>query len=225
MHFSSERSRCCIDRGFGAADSTDGTAAVTKQGGATGAPFSRKVLIFSAPSGSGKTTIVRELMVRFPRLEFSVSATSRAPRGVEVNGRDYHFVSPDEFRKLIDRQSFVEWEEVYDGCYYGTLRSEVEGIWERENVCVFDVDVEGGVRLKEIFGDAAMSFFIEAPEKEARRAWDGHRGEHRAAPGQGRARDDACAEIRSCDRERRSGARCWRGRGACGAVYRVTFLF
>ncbi len=102
-------------------------------------------------------------MERFPRLEFSVSATSRPPRGEEVNGRDYHFMSPEKFRQLIDSQAFVEWEEVYLGTCYGTLRSEIESIWARGNVCVFDVDVVGGVRLKQIFGDRAMSFFIEAP--------------------------------------------------------------
>ncbi len=125
-----------------------------------------KLLIFSAPSGSGKTTIVRRLMERFPRLEFSVSVTSRPPRGAEVNGRDYHFVTPEEFGRLVEAGEFVEWEEVYEGTRYGTLRREVEGIWARENVCVFDVDVVGGVRLKQIFGDAALSFFVECPSME-----------------------------------------------------------
>lgn len=133
-----------------------------------------KLLIFSAPSGSGKTTIVRELMARFPKLEFSVSATSRPPRGTERNGHDYHFVSADEFRKLIAEERFIEWEEVYEGTYYGTLRSEIEAIWERENVCVFDVDVAGGVRLKNIFGRDALSFFIMAPSpEELRRRLEG----------------------------------------------------
>jgi guanylate kinase len=125
-----------------------------------------KLLIFSAPSGSGKTTLVRELMARFPRIEFSVSATSRPPRGAEVNGRDYHFVSAEEFSRLVAEDAFVEWEEVYPGTSYGTLRSEVEAIWARGNVCAFDVDVAGGVRLKQIFGDNALSFFIEAPSRE-----------------------------------------------------------
>ncbi len=116
-----------------------------------------KLLIFSAPSGSGKTTLVRELMKRFPRIEFSVSATSRTPRGAEQNGRDYHFVSPDEFRRLADEGAFVEWEEVYPGTSYGTLRSEVEAIWERGNICAFDVDVVGGIRLKSIFGSDALT--------------------------------------------------------------------
>ncbi len=87
-----------------------------------------KLLIFSAPSGSGKTTLVRELMARFPRIEFSVSATSRTPRGAELDGRDYHFVSPEEFRRLVDAGEFVEWEEVYAGTCYGTLGREVEAI-------------------------------------------------------------------------------------------------
>ena len=133
-----------------------------------------KLLIFSAPSGSGKTTIVRELMGRFPRIEFSVSATSRAPRGSEQNGRDYHFVTPEEFRLLVEQDKFVEWEEVYPGTSYGTLRSEVEAIWERGNVCAFDVDVVGGIRLKNIFGADAMSFFVMAPSpEELRRRLEG----------------------------------------------------
>jgi guanylate kinase len=133
-----------------------------------------KLLIFSAPSGSGKTTLVRRLMARFPRIEFSVSATSRPPRGVEEHGRDYPCVSPDEFRRLVDEEAFVEWEEVYEGCSYGTLRSEVEAIWERGNVCAFDVDVVGGIRLKSIFGDDALSFFVMAPSpEELRRRLEG----------------------------------------------------
>jgi guanylate kinase len=133
-----------------------------------------KLLIFSAPSGSGKTTLVRELMTRFPRIEFSVSATSRAPRGAEINGRDYHFVSPDEFKKLVAEDAFIEWEEVYAGTCYGTLRSEIEAIWARGNVAAFDVDVVGGVRLKGIFGDDALSFFVMAPSpEELRRRLEG----------------------------------------------------
>lgn len=113
-------------------------------------------------------------MARFPRLEFSVSATSRPPRGSEVNGRDYHFVSQQEFRRLVDEDAFVEWEEVYEGTCYGTLRSEIEAIRERGNVCIFDVDVMGGIRLKNIFGDGAMSFFVMAPSpEELRRRLEG----------------------------------------------------
>lgn len=125
-----------------------------------------KLLIFSAPSGSGKTTLVRRLMERFPNLEFSVSATSRAPRGQERHGADYHFITVDEFRRAIDEGRFVEWEEVYEGNYYGTLRSEVEKIWDRGHVCMFDVDVIGGIRLKSIFGSDALSFFIMAPSPD-----------------------------------------------------------
>ena len=125
-----------------------------------------KLVIFSAPSGSGKTTIVRELLQRFPRLEFSVSATSRAPRGKERNGVDYFFLSPEEFRQAVQEDKFVEWEEVYSGTCYGTLRSEMERIWQKGNVIVFDVDVKGGVNLKKTFGASALSVFIMPPSVE-----------------------------------------------------------
>lgn len=105
-------------------------------------------------------------MQHFPNLEFSVSATSRPPRGCECCGVDYHFMTVSEFRQAIDEGKFVEWEEVYEGNYYGTLRSEVQRIWERGNVCMFDVDVIGGIRLKSIFGVRALSFFIMAPSAE-----------------------------------------------------------
>ena len=125
-----------------------------------------QVIIFSAPSGSGKTTIVRELLRRFPRFEFSVSATCRAPRGAERDGVDYHFLTPDEFREAVRADRFVEWEEVYAGCCYGTLRSEVERIWAKGNVILFDVDVVGGLNLKRIFGDEALAVFIMPPSVE-----------------------------------------------------------
>lgn len=125
-----------------------------------------KLIIFSAPSGSGKTTIVRELLKRVPRLEFSISATSRAPRGTERNGVDYYFLSPHDFRQAIDEQRFVEWEEVYAGTYYGTLRSELERIWGKGNSILFDVDVLGGINLKRIFGADACSVFIMPPSIE-----------------------------------------------------------
>lgn len=128
-----------------------------------------KLVIFSAPSGSGKTTIVRELLQRFPRLEFSVSATSRAPRGKERNGVDYFFLSPEEFRQAVQEDKFVEWEEVYSGTCYGTLRSEMERIWQKGNVIVFDVDVIGGLNLKRIFGDRACAIFIMPPSIETLR--------------------------------------------------------
>jgi guanylate kinase len=125
-----------------------------------------KLVIFSAPSGSGKTTIVRELLKRFPRFEFSISATSRAPRGVEQHGVDYYFLSNDEFRAHVERNEFVEWEEVYQGTCYGTLRSEMERIWSNGNIIIFDVDVLGGINLKRIFGDDACSIFIMPPSVE-----------------------------------------------------------
>lgn len=121
------------------------------------------MVIFSAPSGSGKTTIVRELLKRFDCFEFSISATSRKPRGEERDGVDYYFLSNDEFRARVERDEFVEWEEVYAGTCYGTLRSEVERIWAKGNVILFDVDVMGGIKLKRLFGDDACSVFIMPP--------------------------------------------------------------
>ncbi|MBQ8272770.1 MAG: guanylate kinase [Tidjanibacter sp.] len=125
-----------------------------------------KLIIFSAPSGSGKTTIVHHLMGLVDGLEFSISATSRAPRGAEQNGKDYYFLSGEEFDKRIAEDAFVEWEEVYAGTKYGTLRSEMERIWAKGHTILFDVDVKGGVRLKEIFGSDALSVFIMPPSVE-----------------------------------------------------------
>ena len=135
-----------------------------------------KLLIFSAPSGSGKTTIVRRLLEQFSNLEFSISATSRAPRGVEQNGVDYYFLSAEEFAEAVAADKFVEWEEVYKGTCYGTLRSEMERIWNKGNVIVFDVDVMGGIRLKEIFGEQALSIFVMPPSIEELRKRLGGRG-------------------------------------------------
>ncbi len=125
-----------------------------------------KLVIFSAPSGSGKTTIVRELLKRFPQFEFSISATSRLPRGKEQDGVDYYFLSNEEFRARVERDEFVEWEEVYAGTCYGTLKSEMERIWAKGNVIVFDVDVMGGINLKRLFGEDACSIFIMPPSVE-----------------------------------------------------------
>ena len=122
-----------------------------------------KVIIFSAPSGSGKTTIVRQLLKRYPQVEFSVSATSRAPRGTERDGMDYYFLTPEEFRQAVSENRFVEWEEVYQGTCYGTLRSELERIWQKGHVIAFDVDVIGGINLKRLFGDDACSVFVMPP--------------------------------------------------------------
>ena len=125
-----------------------------------------KVVIFSAPSGSGKTTIVRRLLEQYPQFEFSISATSRAPRGVEQDGVDYHFLTPEAFAEKVKEDAFVEWEEVYAGTCYGTLKSEVERIWAKGNVILFDVDVMGGINLKRIFGEQACSIFIMPPSIE-----------------------------------------------------------
>lgn len=127
---------------------------------------SGKLIIFSAPSGSGKTTIVRHLLGKYPELEFSISATSRAPRGEEENGKDYYFLSADEFRKRIESGEFLEWEEVYEGTYYGTLRSEVNRIWEKGGHVAFDIDVVGGLNLKKHFGRRALAVYVKVPTPE-----------------------------------------------------------
>ena len=122
-----------------------------------------KLIIVSAPSGSGKTTIVRELLGRNPNLEFSVSACSRPKREHEVHGKDYYFISEEKFREKIKEDSFVEWEEVYPGSFYGTLKSELQRIWNKGNHVVFDVDVIGGLNIKKQFGEQALSLFIMPP--------------------------------------------------------------
>ena len=128
-----------------------------------------KVIIFSAPSGAGKSTIVNHILGLHPEIEFSISATSRAPRGQEQHGKEYYFFTADEFRQMIAEDKFVEHEEVYPGSFYGTLRSEVERIWAKGHVIVFDIDVQGGVNLKRIFGEQAFSVFIQAPSVEVLR--------------------------------------------------------
>ena len=128
--------------------------------------MNNKVIIFSAPSGAGKSTVVNHLLGLYPELEFSISATSRAPRGQEQHGVEYYFFSAEEFRQMISEDKFVEYEEVYAGSFYGTLRSEVERIWAKGHVIIFDIDVQGGVNLKKIFGDQALSIFIQAPSVE-----------------------------------------------------------
>ena len=128
-----------------------------------------KVLIFSAPSGSGKSTIVRHILSLHPEMEFSVSATSRAPRGEEKDGVDYLFFPTEVFRQLVADDKFVEYEEVYPGRFYGTLKSEVNRIWAKGHVIIFDVDVKGGVNLKKFFGKKALSVFIQAPSVEVLR--------------------------------------------------------
>lgn len=129
-----------------------------------------KVIIFSAPSGSGKSTLINYLMTRFDCLEFSISATSRSPRGEEKHGVEYYFLTPDEFRAKIAEGAFLEYEEVYTNKFYGTLKSEVERINGKGNIVVLDVDVAGGCNMKKMFGDNAMSVFIMPPSVETLKA-------------------------------------------------------
>lgn len=128
--------------------------------------MSGKVIIFSAPSGAGKSTIVGHLLQLHPEFEFSVSATSRAPRGEEKDGEAYYFISAERFRQLIEEDAFVEYEEVYHDRFYGTLKSELERIWSKGHVIIFDVDVKGGVSLKKYFADKALSICIIPPSIE-----------------------------------------------------------
>jgi guanylate kinase len=125
-----------------------------------------KLVIISAPSGAGKTTIVRHLLASGLNLAFSVSATTRAPRGTEADGLDYFFMSVAEFRKRTENNEFVEWEEVYKDLLYGTLKSELERIWANGNHVLFDVDVRGGLTLKKIFREKAIAIFIMPPSVE-----------------------------------------------------------
>lgn len=126
-----------------------------------------KALIFSAPSGSGKTTIVKHLLQNNPDLGFSISASTRDRRGrTEQDGKDYHFLSPEEFKQKIDKNEFIEWEEVYAGNFYGTLKSEIERIWQEGRDVIFDVDVKGGINLKKYFGDKALAVFVKVPSIE-----------------------------------------------------------
>lgn len=125
-----------------------------------------KLVIFSAPSGAGKTTIVQHLLTKFPELEFSVSATTRDPRGNEENDKAYHFISKEEFLHLIAKKQFVEFEEVYSGTFYGTLRTEIERIWAKGKTVIFDIDVEGGLHLKRKYDGNALAIFVQPPSLE-----------------------------------------------------------
>ncbi|HRO08333.1 MAG TPA: guanylate kinase [Saprospiraceae bacterium] len=122
-----------------------------------------KMFVFTAPSGAGKTTIVKHLLARYSELEFSVSAATRVRRPHEVDGRDYYFMSVDEFRHKIDQDAFVEWEEVYKDQYYGTLKSEVDRIWKIGKHIVFDIDVKGAMNIKSLYGPRCMSVFVRPP--------------------------------------------------------------
>lgn len=125
-----------------------------------------KCIIFSAPSGAGKTTIVHALLERMDELAFSISACSRPPRGNEKNKKDYYFLGIEGFKQKIQDDAFIEWEEVYPEYFYGTLKEEVDRIWAANKVVLFDVDVYGGINLKNYFGEAALSFFIQPPSLE-----------------------------------------------------------
>ncbi|MVM39839.1 guanylate kinase [Spirosoma sp. HMF3257] len=129
-----------------------------------------KLIIFSAPSGSGKTTIVKHLLAENNNLGFSISACTRDRRGrAEENGKDYYFLTPEEFKHKIDDNEFVEWEEVYTGAFYGTLKSEIERVWSTGKHVLFDVDVQGGLKLKNFYGDKALAVFVKVPDEETLR--------------------------------------------------------
>ncbi|RYC66979.1 MULTISPECIES: guanylate kinase [Spirosoma] len=129
-----------------------------------------KLIIFSAPSGSGKTTIVKHLLAENNNLGFSISACTRDRRGrSEQNGQDYYFLTPEDFKQKIDNHEFVEWEEVYVGAFYGTLKSEIERVWASGKHVLFDVDVKGGLKLKEYYGDKALAVFVKVPDEETLR--------------------------------------------------------
>lgn len=129
--------------------------------------FKGKVIIFSAPSGSGKTTIVKHLLEKNSNLGFSISACTRDKRGRdEENGKDYYFLTPEDFKERIVKQEFIEWQEVYRGAFYGTLKSEIDRLWSEGKHVLFDVDVKGGLNLKKYFGDDALAIFVQPPSVE-----------------------------------------------------------
>jgi len=135
-----------------------------------------KAIIVSAPSGAGKTTIVKHLLSVIPELEFSISACSRLKREKETEGKDYYFITAEQFREKISRDEFIEWQEVYPGSYYGTLKSEMERIWQEVKTPIFDVDVLGGINLKKYFGETALAIFIRPPSLEVLESRLRHRG-------------------------------------------------
>jgi len=123
-----------------------------------------KIIIITAPSGAGKTSITRYLLQTFPqKLAFSISAATRKPRGAEQNGKDYYFISEDEFHHHIQHEEFIEWEMVYEGKYYGTLKSEIQRIWQQNKIPLLDIDVKGAIHVQQQFDEATLSLFIEPP--------------------------------------------------------------
>ena len=125
--------------------------------------YQNKILIITAPSGAGKTSITKHLMLHFPQLAFSVSAATRQPRDLEKDGMDYHFISSEDFKQKIQHNEFVEWEMVYEGKYYGTLKSELEKIWQQNKIPVLDIDVKGAIHVQQQFPQTSLSLFIEPP--------------------------------------------------------------
>ena len=125
--------------------------------------YQNKILIITAPSGAGKTSITKHLMQHFPQLAFSVSAATRQPRGLEKDGVDYHFISTQDFKQKIQHNEFIEWEMVYEGKYYGTLKSELEKIWQQNKIPVLDIDVKGAIHVQQQFPQTSLSLFIEPP--------------------------------------------------------------
>ena len=126
-------------------------------------PIQNKIIIITAPSGSGKTSITRHLMKTFPQLAFSISAATRQARGIEKNGIDYYFISEDDFKHKILHNEFVEWEMVYEGKYYGTLKSELQRIWDQQKIPVLDIDVKGAIHVKQQYPESSITLFIEPP--------------------------------------------------------------
>ena len=126
----------------------------------------QKIIIITAPSGAGKTSITKQLMKRFPQLSFSISAATRKPRAHETDGKDYYFMSVEAFQQKIQEDAFVEWEMVYEGNYYGTLKNEMQRIWNNEQVPVLDIDVKGAIHVQDIYPKQTLSIFIEPPSVE-----------------------------------------------------------
>ena len=126
-------------------------------------PIQNKIIVITAPSGSGKTSITRHLMQNFPQLSFSISAATRKARGSEENGKDYYFISETDFKQKIQHNEFAEWEMVYEGKYYGTLKSELQRIWDDQKIPVLDIDVKGAIHVKQQYPDSCITLFIEPP--------------------------------------------------------------